>query len=106
MTEWAIGTTDDKDDLFPRTRVGLKNTKKIAIVNGFIQLDNMPYMVSIGDYASRNYSSDTPPNPTANKFSMEPGRCLKQRLYGISKAYVASFVTPMPICIKRMLYCS
>lgn len=86
--------------MFPRTRVGFKTTKKIAIVDGFMQLDNVPDVVSIGDYASMNYSSDTPPDPTANKFAMEPGRCLKQRFFGISRAYVASQMNPMPICIK------
>ncbi|KAK7493720.1 hypothetical protein BaRGS_00015049 [Batillaria attramentaria] len=98
--EWAIGTAEGKEDLFPKSRVGLNSTKKVAIVDGFMQLDGAPGGISIGDYTKKNMSSDTPPDPTANKFLMEPGRCLRQRVYGGNKAHVRTAIDVTPTCIK------
>nr|KAG5706492.1 hypothetical protein BaRGS_032885 [Batillaria attramentaria] len=85
--ELAIGTAAGTDNVFPKTVVGSKNTTKVAIVHGFLKRDDVPSKdASIGDYTKKNYTSDTEPDPSANKFSMEPGRCLTQRLIR-SKAY-------------------
>lgn len=69
-------------------------------MNGFMQLDMAPGAISIGDYTKKNLSSDTPSNPKANLFNMEPGRCLSQSLYGVSKAHVLSRLDFMPTCIR------
>nr|KAG5694401.1 hypothetical protein BaRGS_002255 [Batillaria attramentaria] len=88
--EWAIGTSRGKDDIFPRTIVGPKDTKNVAIVDGYFRSDNSLANVSIADFTKKNFSSDTPPDPSGNTFLMEPGRCLYQKLYGASKAHVLS----------------
>ncbi|KAK7496779.1 hypothetical protein BaRGS_00011988 [Batillaria attramentaria] len=100
--ELAIGTAAGTDNVFPKTVVGSKNTTKVAIVHGFLKRDDVPSKdASIGDYTKKNYTSDTEPDPSANKFSMEPGRCLTQRLYGVNKGHVSAAVDLLPVCIKR-----
>ena len=81
--------------------MGLNTTKKVAMVNGFMQLQGLPNNISIGDYTKKNVSSDTPPDPSANTFRMEPGRCLRQRIYGVSKAHVMTPIDVKPTCVKR-----
>nr|KAG5704401.1 hypothetical protein BaRGS_031107 [Batillaria attramentaria] len=98
--EWAIGSNPVKDDVFPRTVIGFADTKKVAIVNGFVQRADLPTDISIGDYTKENYSSSDQPDPTANKFLMEPGRCLQQKIYGVSKAHVSTALNTMAMCIK------
>ncbi|KAK7460764.1 hypothetical protein BaRGS_00038811, partial [Batillaria attramentaria] len=99
--EWAIGTSEGKDDIFPRTVVGPKGTTKVAIVDGFFQSDTDNKRISIGDYTKKNFSTDTPPDPSANKFLMEPGRCLYQQLFGVNKAHWSTALDVVPLCIKR-----
>ncbi|KAK7496783.1 hypothetical protein BaRGS_00011992 [Batillaria attramentaria] len=101
--EWAIGSSRGKDDVFPQTVVGTKNTTQVAIVDGYMKRDDLTQNVSIGDYTKKNYTSDSLPDPTANKFLMEPGRCLRQKLYGVSKGHVLTAVELTPVCIKRTL---
>ena len=102
LSEWSIGTASGKEDVFPRTRVGLNTTKKVALVHGYMQLEGLPAGVSIGDYAKKNRSTDSLPDPTGNRFKMEPGRCLNQRIYGVSKAHVLNPIDVMPTCVKRV----
>ena len=97
----SIGTGDGSEDFFPRTVVGGKNTTKIAIVDGFVQRDEAPAGISVGDYTKRNFSSSDVPDPSANEFRMEPGRCLWQQLIGVSKAHVPTTLSLKPTCIKR-----
>ncbi|XP_070206105.1 uncharacterized protein [Littorina saxatilis] len=99
--ELAIGTREGKDDVFPQTVVGLKGAKKVAIVNGFVHRDETPDQISVGDYTKKNISTEDLPDPTANLFNMEPGRCLTQRLYGVSKAHIATSFDVIPLCVKR-----
>lgn len=99
--EYAIGTDSGKEDIFPRTRVGWRNATKVAIVDGFMHVDAAPEAISLGDYVKRNYTSDMQPDPSANKLTMEPGRCLKQRVFGVSKAHVTTARDVMPVCRKR-----
>ena len=102
VSEWSIGTEYSREDVFPKTRVGVNTTKKVALVNGYMQLEGLPSGVSIGDFTKRKVTSDSSPDPTANRFQMEPGRCLKQTIYGVSKAHVLSRVDVMPTCVKRV----
>ncbi|KAK7496755.1 hypothetical protein BaRGS_00011964, partial [Batillaria attramentaria] len=99
--EWGIGTSDGREDVFPKTVIGTKNAKKVVIVNGFIQVDGFSEDFSVGDYAKQNFTSDTKPDPSANTFEMEPGRCMEQRMYGVSKSHVATAIELPPVCIKR-----
>ena len=100
--ELSIGTSAGRDDVFPRTVVGRKGAKKIAIVHGYVHRDEAPAKISVGDYTKRNYSSSDRPDPSANLFRMEPGRCVTQTLYGVSRAHVATPFHVMPVCVKRM----
>ena len=99
--ELAIGTAKGKDDIFPKTVVGQKGTKKVSIVHGFVKRDESPAGISVGDYTKKNMSTSDLPDPSANLFNMEPGRCLQQTLYGVSKAHVATPFEVMPVCVKR-----
>ena len=97
----SIGTTDGREDIFPKTVVGQKWAKKVAITHGYVHRDEAPVKISVGDYTKKNYSSSDQPDPSANLLTMEPGRCLTQKLYGVSKAHVSTPFNVMPVCIKR-----
>ncbi|XP_076452271.1 uncharacterized protein LOC143287914 [Babylonia areolata] len=99
--EMAIGTADDREDLFPRVLVGRKGTKKIAIVGGFVHRDESPVPISVGDYSKKNVSTDDQPDPSANLLHVEPGRCLRLSVFGVSKAHVSAPLDRKLVCIKR-----
>ena len=101
----SIGTSEGRDDVFPKTIVGQKGAKKIAIVHGYVHRDKAPEKISVGDYTKKNYSTNDLPDPSANLFKMEPGRCLTQKLYGVSKAHIFTSFDVMPVCIKRTYDC-
>ena len=81
--------------------MGKKDAKKVAIVQGYVHRDEAAAKISVGDYTKKNYSNEDLPDPSANRFKMEPGRCLMQKLYGVSKSHVSASFDVMPMCIKR-----
>ena len=101
LPELSIGTREGRDDIFPKTIIGQKGAKKVAIVHGYVHRDEAPVKISVGDYTKKNFSTDDLPDPSANLFKMEPGRCLKQKLYGVSKAHISTSFDVMTLCIKR-----
>lgn len=99
--ELEIGTNLATDDIFPKTVVGQRSSKKVVIKAGYVLRDESPKKISVGDYTKRNISTNDLPDLGANLFRMEPGRCLRQQLYGVSKAHVATAFNVIPICVKR-----
>jgi hypothetical protein len=88
--------------VFPKTVVGDKSAKRVSISHGFVLRDEATEGISLGDYTKRNFSTNDQPDPSASLFRMEPGRCLSQQVYGVSKAHVSAKMGSLPpVCVKR-----
>ncbi|XP_062567667.1 uncharacterized protein LOC134229900 [Saccostrea cucullata] len=100
--EWQVGSVPRGDDIFPRVKIGLKNSKKAAIENGELRIDDKSLNATVGEYAKRNWTEETLKEAKANTFfNMEPGLCLYITLFAVGRSHLSSSRQIEPFCIKR-----
>ncbi|XP_061197209.1 uncharacterized protein LOC133205414 [Saccostrea echinata] len=100
--EWQVGSTQGGDDVFPRVKIGLRDSTKAAIQNGELRIDDKSLNASVGEYAKRNWTEETLKEAKANHFfNMEPGLCLYITLFAVGRSHLSSSRQIEPFCIKR-----
>ncbi|XP_013394005.1 uncharacterized protein LOC106161555, partial [Lingula anatina] len=100
--EWQIGSADGESDIFPRSKIGVTNSTKVAILNGKLIMNDVDANMSISVMANHSASNKSNEDIRKNSFfSMEPGRCLHQSLIATSKAHKSALVANLTTCIKR-----
>ncbi|KAK7113965.1 hypothetical protein V1264_000110 [Littorina saxatilis] len=103
MIEWSIGTQPGKDDIFPRSVVANRNVTTVAIVNGYVELEGQTTNITVQDYVNMNFQPSNLTDAVSGAvFRMEPGRCLRQSVYGVSRSHTVTEGPAMePVCIQR-----
>ena len=107
-SEWAIGTADKSQDLFPAIKVGKDTSGSASIVRGKLHF-NMKYTnKTVSEFLdTRNMTSQDTENRTylsdreKSFFNMEPGRCIYQSLNAIGFSHIKSKIEGKKICVKR-----
>ena len=107
-TEWCIGSHPGASDVLPKVVVANGNVSRVGIVSGRLQLDGRSTNITIGDYARSSFHPAPPPDPASGQdddpgalFRMEPGRCLSQQLFGVSRSHRERALDLMPVCFMR-----
>ncbi|XP_062588030.1 uncharacterized protein LOC134249701 [Saccostrea cucullata] len=98
--EWQIGSEKDTDDIFPRIKVGLADSKKASIQNGELLIDDISLNATVGVFASKNKTNQKDV-PNQSFFNMEPGLCLHIKLFAVGRSHLSSSVNPKPTCVIR-----
>jgi len=106
--EWQIGTTPEKDDLFPTSKVGVNSTGSSAIVHGKIHVNGKYINKTMADYRyTTNMTTEQMRNISEadekekSFFNMEPGRCVFQSLHARGYSHLISKINEKTICVKR-----
>ena len=75
---------------------------KVAIVDGYMEIDGDGTNITMGDYADSNFQPSNGSDVSGMTFSMEPGRCLRQTVTGVSRSHTESVISGIkPVCIQR-----
>jgi hypothetical protein len=102
--EWQVGSSPHGDDIFPRVKIGLQDSKKATIERGKLHIDDKSLNTSIGEYAKQNWTAETMKKAKANTFfNMEPGLCLYITLFAVGRSHLSSSRELEPFCIKRKI---
>ena len=101
-SEWSIGTQPGRDDIFPKSVVANRNVTKVAIISGHVELEGDSTNITMRDYAASNFQPSNGSDVSGTKFSMEPGRCLRQSVTGVSRSHREAVLSSIqPLCIRR-----
>nr|KAG5689777.1 hypothetical protein BaRGS_011578 [Batillaria attramentaria] len=87
--EWSIGTFKGKEDVFPRTMVGSKDTKKIAIVDGYFQSDDISSPVSIAHVSMDIVSPMLEPTAARTRVSLDAEPPVDYHFTGETEGFAA-----------------
>ncbi|KAK7498950.1 hypothetical protein BaRGS_00009759 [Batillaria attramentaria] len=99
--EWMIGTKPGGQNVFPKTIVANLNVTEVAIVDGHLVIGGDATNITVGDYARSNFVSSNGSASAGSVFHMEPGRCLQQKILGVTKSHREGAVDLEPLCILR-----
>ncbi|XP_041347965.1 uncharacterized protein LOC121367704 [Gigantopelta aegis] len=101
--EWKIGSSSERHDIFPLMRIGKKQAKSVGIVAGEMRLDGIQKNPGLGEFFERNMTNvkNVKQDRKKNQFKLEPGRCIYQSLYAVSRSHLHSKIRSNPLCIKR-----
>lgn len=101
--EWQVGSSPNDDDIFPRVKIGLRDSRKAEIESGELLIDGTSLNASIGEYAQRNWTKADVKEAKANTlFNMEPGLCLYVTMFAVGRSHLSSAKEISPLCVKRM----
>ena len=101
FTEWQIGSSVDRHDVFPLTRIGSNEAKTVGIVSGAMRLDGMDIHPGLGDFFERTMTNiNTTEILQKDHFELEPGRCVYQSLFAVSRSHLWNKIDLPPLCIK------
>ena len=101
-SEWSIGTQPGRDDIFPKSVVANRNVTKVAIISGYVELEGDSTNITMQDFAASNFQPSNSSDVSGTKFSMEPGRCLRQSVTGVSRSHTEAVLSSIqPLCIRR-----
>ena len=102
FTEWEIGSEPETDDVFPRIKVGITDSRKAFIKDGKLWIDETPLNTSVGEFANKSWSNESVHEAQSNTFFvLEPGKCVYVTLYAVGRSHLSSTVQSDPLCIKR-----
>ena len=84
-------------------RIGKKQAKRIGIVAGKMRLDGIQTNPDLAEFFERNMTNIKSVKHQKKKghFRLEPGRCIYQSLYAVSRSHLHSKISSHPLCIKR-----
>jgi hypothetical protein len=100
--EWEIGSEPKTDDVFPRIKVGITESKRAFIKNGKLWIDSTPLNTSVGDFANKTWTDEKAPQSKVNTFfHLEPGKCVYVTLYAVGRSHLSSTLQSTPLCVKR-----
>jgi hypothetical protein len=92
------------DDIFPRVKVGLTNSRKASIQRGELWIDDKSLNATVGVFASSNKTNHSDVSDQSF-FNMEPGLCLHVKLYAVGRSHLSSSVNSKPTCTSRKCTC-
>ncbi|KAL3857351.1 hypothetical protein ACJMK2_012027 [Sinanodonta woodiana] len=101
--EMQIGSKQGVADILPRVKIGTKKSKKAAVINGHLWLDNVNINANVKQFVLKNWTNESlnEAKRHGGYFHFEPGRCLNIGLYAISRSHLSSKIPVHPMCIKR-----
>lgn len=98
-----MGSNDTASDIFPRVKIGTKNSTKAAVIDGHLWLDGVNINTTVKEYVLRNWTEEEMAEAKShgNVFNFEPGRCIHVNLYSVNQAHLSSKIPVKPVCMKR-----
>ena len=102
FAEFLIGSSEGKEDIFPRAKIGKASARSVRIEDGRLIFDNQNDTSTLAEFVLKNWTETELDEAKHNTFfNLEPGRCLFMSIVAVSRGHKRSRVPIEPTCLKR-----